>query len=130
MNKAILSGRLVKDAELKYTPGKGTAVAQVSIAVDNYNAAKKEKGADFINLVIWGKQAEHLVTYSGKGKRIEVVGSIRNRSYEAKDGTKRYITEVNVKELELIDWINADNAPAPGDVFDEATPIDDGDMPF
>lgn len=130
MNKVMLSGRLVKDAELKYTPGKGTAVAQVTIAVENYNSSTKEKGADFINLVVWGKQAEHLVTYSGKGKRIEIVGSIRNRSYDAKDGTKRYITEVNVRELELIDWINSGETTGNNDVFGEETPVDYGDMPF
>ena len=52
MNKVMLSGRLVKDAELKYTPGKGTAVAQVTIAVENYNSSTKEKRDDVINLVV------------------------------------------------------------------------------
>ena len=125
MNKVILSGRLTKDAELRYTPGKGTPMTQVSLAVENYNANTKEKGADFINLVVFGKHAELLATYSGKGKRIEVVGSIRGRSYE-KDGIKKYITEVIVRDLELIDWINGDSNNRLG--YEE--PTEDPDIPF
>lgn len=125
MNKVILSGRLTKDAELRYTPGKGTPMTQVSLAVENYNANTKEKGADFINLVVFGKQAELLATYSGKGKRIEVAGSIRGRSYE-KDGIKKYITEVIVRDLELIDWINGDSNNRLGD----EEPTEDPDIPF
>ena len=125
MNKVILSGRLTKDAELRYTPGKGTAMTQVSLAVENYNANTKEKGADFINLVVFGKQAELLATYSGKGKRIEVAGRIRGRSYE-KDGIKKYITEVIVRDLELIDWINGDSNNRLGD----EEPTEDPDIPF
>ena len=125
MNKVILSGRLVKDGELRYTPGKGTAVVQVALAVENYNSTTKERGADFINLVLFGKTAEHLVTYSGKGKRIEVVGSLRSRSYE-KDGIKKYITEVIVRDLELIDWINGDSNNRLG--YEE--PTEDPDIPF
>lgn len=125
MNKVILSGRLTKDAELRYTPGKGTPITQVSFAVENYNANTKEKGADFINLVVFGKQAELLATYSGKGKRIEVAGSIRGRSYE-KDGIKKYITEVIVRDLELIDWINGDSNNRLG--YEE--PTEDPDIPF
>ena len=125
MNKVILSGRLTKDAELRYTPGKGTPMTQVSLAVENYNANTKEKGADFINLVVFGKYAELLATYSGKGKRIEVAGSIRGRSYE-KDGIKKYITEVIVRDLELIDWINGDSNNRLGD----EEPTEDPDIPF
>ena len=125
MNKVILSGRLTKDAELRYTPGKGTPTTQVSLAVENYNANTKEKGADFIKLVVFGKQAELLATYSGKGKRIEVAGSIRGRSYE-KDGIKKYITEVIVRDLELIDWINGDSNNRLG--YEE--PTEDPDIPF
>ena len=125
MNKVILSGRLTKDAELRYTPGKGTPMTQVSLAVENYNANTKEKGADFINLVVFGKQAELLATYSGKGKRIEVAGSIRGRSYE-KDGIKKYITEVIVRDLELIDWINGDS----NNRLEYEEPTEDPDIPF
>ena len=125
MNKVILSGRLVKDGELRYTPGKGTAVVQVALAVENYNSTTKERGADFINLVLFGKTAEHLVTYSGKGKRIEVVGSLRSRSYE-KDGIKKYITEVIVRDLELIDWINGDS----NNRLEYEEPTEDPDIPF
>ena len=125
MNKVILSGRLTKDAELRYAPGKGTPMTQVSLAVENYNANTKEKGADFINLVVFGKQAELLATYSGKGKRIEVAGSIRGRSYE-KDGIKKYITEVIVRDLELIDWINGDS----NNRLEYEEPTEDPDIPF
>ena len=92
MNKVVLIGRLTKDPELRYTPGNGVAVSSLTLAVDNYNSKTGEKGADFIPVVVWGKSAENVAQYCVKGSQIAVSGRIANRSYEAKDGTKRYIT--------------------------------------
>lgn len=94
INKVVLVGRLSKDVELRYTPGNGTPVASINLAVDNYNSKTGEKGADFIPVVIWGKTAENLSQYLVKGTQVAIAGKISTRSYEAKDGTKRYVTEV------------------------------------
>lgn len=101
MNKVILIGRLTKDPELSYTPV-GSPVCRCTIAVDNYNSKSKEKSADFVPLVIWGKQAENTATYMLKGNQIAVSGRIRTRNYDGKDGIKRYVTEVVVSEIQFI----------------------------
>lgn len=94
MNKVVLIGRLTKDPELRYTPGTGTAVSTVTLAVDRYNSKTQQKEADFIPVVVYGKQAESLANYLSKGSPAAVSGRIQTRSYDAKDGTKRYVTEV------------------------------------
>ena len=94
MNKVVLIGRLTKDPELRYTPGTGTAVSTVTLAVDRYNSKTQQREADFIPVVVYGKQAESLANYLRKGSSAAISGRIQTRSYDAKDGTKRYITEV------------------------------------
>ena len=94
MNKVVLIGRLTKDPELRYTPGTGTAVSTITLAVDRYNSKKQQREADFIPVVVYGKQAESLANYLSKGSPAAVSGRIQTRSYDAKDGTKRYVTEV------------------------------------
>lgn len=94
MNKVVLIGRLTKDPELRYTPGTGTAVSTVTLAVDRYNSKTQQREADFIPVVVYGKQAESLANYLRKGSPAAISGRIQTRSYDAKDGTKRYITEV------------------------------------
>ena len=143
MNKVILIGRLTKDPELKYTPGTGAAVTTITLAVDNYNSKSGEKTADFIPVVIWGKQAENTAQYMVKGSQIAISGRISVRSYDAKDGTKRYVTEVVADMFNGIQFLTKsgnNNSTSGGtennDVFDgmnfeeDMTPIDDGDMPF
>ena len=142
MNKVILIGRLTKDPELKYTPGNGTAVTTLTLAVDNYNSKSGEKGADFIPVVIWGKQAENTAQYMVKGNQIAISGRISTRSYDAKDGSKRYVTEVvadmfnGVQFLSKSNGTNSTSNNTENDVFngmnfaDDMTPVDDGDMPF
>lgn len=142
MNKVILIGRLVKDPELKYTPGTGTAVTTITLAVENYNSKTQEKTADFIPVVLWGKQAENTAQYTLKGSQVAISGRISVRTYDAKDGTKRYVTEVvadmfnGVKFLSKNNNSNSNTFVENNDVFggmnfDEYnTPVDDGDMPF
>lgn len=133
MNKFIGIGRLVKDAELKFTPGKGTPVAAFTLAIDDgYGENKK---TDFIPVVLWGKSAESLSSYLTKGTLIAVSGRISTRSYDAKDGTKRYVTEIvadNFGGVKLLGGKKQDNFNQDPFVnFDEdITPVDDGDMPF
>jgi len=109
MNKVFLIGRVVADPELKFTQGDGKAVTTFKIAVDRY----KKGEADFFSIVVWGKQAESTATYTAKGKLIGISGRLQTRNYEAKDGSKRYVTEVIADEVQFLEWAdkptNADN---------------------
>ena len=94
MNKVILIGRLTKDPELKTTPS-GTPTTTFTIAVDrNFTNQNGQREADFINCVAWRKQAENISRYCFKGSQVAVEGRIQTRSYDAQDGTKRYVTEI------------------------------------
>jgi single-strand DNA-binding protein len=150
MNKVVLIGRLTKEAELRFTPGTGNAVANFSIAVEDGFGDKKK--AYFINIVVWGKSAEAVANYTHKGSKIAVTGKITVRDYDAKDGTKKYITEVVADMyggIEFLDSKNDNNqsnntggfneysAPANdafggGNFEEDIIPVDDSDdsMPF
>jgi single-strand DNA-binding protein len=134
MNKVVLIGRLTKDPELKFTPGTGTAVCAATLAVDRRMSNKDgQREADFISVVIWGKQAENTANYMGKGRLLGVSGRIQVRSYDAKDGTKRYITEVVAEEVQFLDRNKSGQASNQsfGDSFDmDMTPVNDGEIPF
>lgn len=143
MNKVILIGRLTKDPELKYTPGTGAAVTTITLAVDNYNSKSGERAADFIPIVIWGKQAENTAQYMVKGSQVAISGRLSVRTYDAKDGTKRYVTEVVADIFNGIQFLsksnnnnsksgNTENNDVFGgaDFYEDVTPMDDGDMPF
>lgn len=132
INKIILIGRLVKDAELKYIAGSGTPVATFKIAVGRkYNKEKENAAkADFIPILLWGKIAESISEYLVKGKQIAVEGRLQTRSYD-KDGTKRYITEVVANEVQLLGSNgNRNENTNRNSGFDDMTPVDDGDIPF
>ena len=101
MNHVTLIGRLTKDPEVRYTQ-QGTPVGTFTLAVDRRVAKDKPKETDFIPCVVWGKTAEVVGNWCKKGKQVAVEGRIQVRSYDAKDGTKRYVTEVIVSELELL----------------------------
>ena len=103
MNKAILIGRLTKDPELRTTPT-GRNVCQFSVAVSrNFTNANGEREADFINCVVWDKQAENLVKYQKKGNQIAVEGRIQTRNYDDKDGKKVYVTEILASNISFLD---------------------------
>ena len=94
MNKVILIGRLTRDPELR-TISNGTATTSFSLAVNrNFTNQNGEREADFINCVAWRRQAENIAKYCVKGTQVAVEGRIQTRSYDAQDGTKRYVTEV------------------------------------
>ncbi|NLB21138.1 MAG: single-stranded DNA-binding protein [Clostridium sp.] len=140
MNKVVLIGRLTKDPELKYTPGSGTAVTTITLAVDRRFSKDGQREADFIPVVIWGKSAESTAQYMGKGKLLGVSGRIQTRSYEAKDGGRRYVTEVVAEEIKFLEWGNKNESNEPSSQgnnnqgydssFGDMTPVDDGDIPF
>ena len=117
MNNVVLIGRLTRDPELRYIANSGTPVATFTLAVDRELSKEKKqemesKGqptADFINIVVWGKQAENCANYLKKGRLAAVSGRLQSRSYEGKDGTKRYITEVVATRVEFLEWGDKDN---------------------
>lgn len=141
MNKVVLIGRLTKDPELKFTPGNGTAVTTLTLAIDRKFLKDGQKEADFIPIVIWGKQAEATANYMTKGKLIGISGRIQTRNYDAKDGTKRYVTEVIADEIQFLEWgdktgksnenhnASQDNKSGFDGVTDMGD-IDDGETPF
>lgn len=148
MNKVVLIGRLTKDPELRFTPGSGAAVTTLTLAVDKYNTKTGQREADFVPVVVWGKQAESTANYMSKGSQMAISGRIQTRNYEAKDGTKRYVTEVVATEVQFLSKGNAsgnggasfgnsneysmpvNDAFSGGGFEEDITPVDDGDMPF
>ncbi|WP_050608242.1 single-stranded DNA-binding protein [Clostridium niameyense] len=129
MNKVVLIGRLTKDPELKFTPGNGTAVATFVLAVERRYKREGQQEADFIPIVVWGKQAEATANYVAKGKLVAVHGRIQTRNYEAKDGTKRYVTEVISEEIQFLQW--ADKPANSSTQWNDVVSVeDDGDIPF
>ena len=103
INRVVLTGRLTKDPELKYTQS-GTAVASFTVAVDRqYRNQAGEREADFINCVIWRKSAENLVNYTHKGRLVGVDGRLQTRNYENQQGQRVYVTEVVVDSFTLLD---------------------------
>mgnify|MGYP003595167289 CR=1 FL=1 len=104
------TGRLTRDPEIKNTTT-GKAVANFTLAVDRrFKNQDGQKEADFINCQAWGKTAEVLGQYTQKGSRIGVVGRLQVRSYDAQDGTKRWVTEVIVDELEFLESKGGSNS--------------------
>lgn len=138
MNKVVLIGRLTKDPDLRYTAGKGTAITRFTLAVDRRFKTPGQPEADFIPIVIWGKQAEATANYTLKGKQISVSGRIQTRSYEANDGSRRYVTEVVADEVQFLEWaskpknqrVGSSSFDSIGGYDEDITPIDDGDIPF
>ena len=95
LNKTILLGRITQDLELKQTPN-GIAVLSFTVAVDRNYSKGEEKQSDFISCVAWKQTAEFINRYFGKGRMIAVEGQLRTRTYEDKNGSKHYVTEVYV----------------------------------
>ena len=111
MNKIVLLGRFTRDPEVRYT-STGKVVCQGTIAVDRpFVNQDGQREADFIPIVIWGKQAEICGNNFAKGQRILVDGRRQIRSYDGKDGSKRYAAEVIVNQFYFIEK-KAMDAPA------------------
>lgn len=140
MNKVFLIGRLTRDPELRYT-GSNTAVASFSLAVNrNFTNANGEREADFINIVVWRKQAENVKNYLSQGSQVAIDGRIQTRSYDDQNGQRRYVTEVIADSVEFIGSkrdnqssgtsnYNNQSAPAQSNQPAEPTPYDFKDEP-
>lgn len=93
LNEAIIMGRITKDLELR-TTNTGNMVTSFTVAVDREYSKDGIKETDFIPVVAWGKTAEFICKYFGKGRMIALTGRIQVRQYTANDGTNRTVTEV------------------------------------
>lgn len=103
MNKIILLGALVKDPELKHNEKGDRVYTRFVIAVSrNFRLPDGTIEADFINIVAWGKKAEIICKYLKKGSLLTLSGSLRTRSYEDKDGSRRYIAEVIAEDFKFL----------------------------
>ena len=114
MNKVVLIGRLTRDPELRYTSS-NIPSATFSLAVNrpfqNQNGVRE---ADFINIVVWRKQAETAKKYLTKGSLISIEGRIQTRNYDGADGKKVYVTEVVADNFEFLETKGQkSNAPMP-----------------
>lgn len=98
MNHCIIIGNLTRDPELRVTTN-GTEVCTFTVAVQRKYG---DKQADFLPIVVWKTLAENCNRFLQKGSKVAVEGEIQTRNYEAKDGTKRYATEIVANEVEFL----------------------------
>lgn len=143
INRVILVGRLTKDPEYRQTPN-GVSVATFSLAVNrSFTNSQGEREADFINVVVFRKQAENVNKYLSKGSLAGVDGRIQSRNYENNEGRRVFVTEVVADNVQFMDskGSNQQNsqpqqqqgqAPAGNNPFtnDNNANIDDEDLPF
>ncbi len=141
MNKAILIGNLTRDPETR-TTASGVTMCQFTIAVNRrFVNQQGVREADFIPIVTWRQTAELCSRYLSKGRKVAVEGVIQVRSYDAQDGSKRYVTEVVADNVEFLSspqgdrQQRADNPPPPSEPSgyssdpDAFTDVDD-ELPF
>lgn len=143
VNKVILVGNLGKDAELRYTP-QGAAVSSFSLAtteVWNDKGGQKQERTEWHRIVLWGRTAETLQDYLKKGKQIYVEGRLQTRSWDDKDGNKKYTTEIRADRVVLLGGGGGGGGArssgredmggyGPGPVADGPEPLADDDIPF
>ncbi|HEL9635169.1 TPA: single-stranded DNA-binding protein [Streptococcus suis] len=136
INNVVLISRLTRDVELRYTPN-NVAVGAFTLAVNrNFkNQATGEREADFVNCVIWNKQAENLANWTKKGHLIGITGRIQTRSYDNQQGQRVYVTEVVAESFQLLEkrdnsanYSSMDEQMPPG-MSGQPMDIDDG-LPF
>ena len=127
MNNWIGIGRLTRDIDVRYAAQTQKAVARFTLAIDDgYGENKK---TNFISIVAFGKTAENLEKFSGKGLRIAINGHIQTGSYE-KDGQKVYTTDIVADRIEFIDWKNSEKASEPDGEYPQGFAAIDEDFPF
>lgn len=137
MNTWVGVGRLTRDPELRYTQS-GKAVASFTLAIDRRRGADGKQQADFIPCIAWEKTAEVISQYVTKGQKIAIEGRIQTRSYKAQDGSKRYVTEAVVNNMEFCEskreatsgGTSNTVSPVQQDMFGGSRAVSDSDIPF
>lgn len=113
MNSVHIIGRLTKGPQISYILDTQTAVARFSVAISRgKDKDGNDKGADFPNVVVFGKQAENCERYLSKGKLVGIEGRLQTGSYE-KDGRKVYTTDVIANRVEFLEWDNKEKSEIP-----------------
>ncbi len=146
LNNVALIGRLTRDPELRYIPNSGTPVSTFTIAVDKGLSrdkkqemeSKNQPTADFIRIVVWGKQAENCANFLNKGKLVGIQGRIQTGSYDDKDGKRVFTTDVVANNVEFLEWGENTNKTSTGfnnnshdyPELDGFHPTDNDDIPF
>lgn len=154
MNSVVLIGRLARDPELRFIPSTGMAVTRLTLAVDKELFGEKKQQAvsqgkptaDFINVTIFGKQAENCANYLAKGSQCAVHGRISTGSYTTQSGEKRYTTDIIADRVEFIGAGKGQSSSPqqgrpvqpdssffdgfPDEDNDIFQPVDDEDIPF
>lgn len=132
-NYVNILGRMTKDADLSYTNA-GMAVARFSVALDRGKDREgNSKGADFPSCVAFGKTAEAISKYSGKGLRLAVTGHLQTGKYDDKNDVTHYTTDVVVDRLEIIDWREHETQAPQQQSFEPPegfAAVSDSDIPF
>lgn len=133
INKVILTGRLTKDPEMRFSQDQ-LAIASFAIAVERrFSRQGEERQADFINIVAFGKTAEFMQRFFTKGQLVGIVGRLQVRNYTDKDGNKRYVTEVVAEEAHFCES-KRDNAggnyTSGSDDYIPISGDDESDLPF
>lgn len=128
MNNVSLVGRLTKDPELR-TISTGNTTCSFTVAITRqYASANGERETDFINCVVWGKQAENLCKYCTKGSQIGVTGRIQTRNYDGQDGRKVYVTEVVAQNVTFLSTKNSGSSDFEPSVNANSNPIETTDL--
>lgn len=105
MNKVIITGRLTKDPETRYTPESQMAVTSFNLALNRGKDKNgNDRGADFPRVVVFGRQAENCQKYLAKGRLVLIEGHIHTGSYKNRDGNTVYTTDVNADRVEFLEW--------------------------
>lgn len=142
MNKVIMIGNMANDPEARTTQS-GISQSTFRIAVQRRFANQQGvREADFFTVIAWRQTADFCNRYLSKGRRVAVEGSIQNRSYDAQDGSKRYVTEIIADSVEALggreegSQPRRDNGPTPPPVqpappsMNDFTEVDDDELPF
>lgn len=131
MNSVNLIGRLVRDPEISYTPNTQTAVCKFTIAVDRPRRNGEDQGADFIRIVVYGKQGENCNRYLEKGRQVAIVnGRIQSGSYTDKEtGKTVYTTDIIAGNVEFLSGGRASNGNPQSQAQPEPTQMGFSDIP-
>jgi len=113
LNEVVVSGRLTRDAELRYTPN-GTAVTDIIVASNRIwsKDSEKQEEATFVDVTIWGKQAESLAKYMTKGRHVMLTGRLKLNKWETDEGEKRSKLTVTAEKVNLTPGGNSNGSSA------------------
>ena len=136
INKVILVGRLGRDPEVRYTPS-GVTVANFSVATSeewkDRDTGQKQERTEWHKIVAWRRLGEICGEYLKKGSQVYVEGRLQTKSWEDRDGNKRYTTEVIAQNMQMLGSANRGGRAEPGEEgipYDEPLTIPEDDIPF